>query len=618
MSPLERWAGPSAQTTATGIVLNVNAMRPWAAPENEQNLPENQKDSKHWTVVKPPCYDSNPTIVESMITGNVIKFNDVPVGETTVRAATFRSVACFPLTFRATSGPGAPYRVFSPGGSVTATPSRTSIWTETRFWFSFTGDTAGVAAPNEQVTIHCNETNQDFIFTLTGNTIARPTVAVMMALDQSGSMDDPAGSTGVKRIQALRDAAGLFVDTIEPDNAIGLIRFDTLAYAVDDATFPGLDLTTIGAASAFDPGRTAARTAVARHATNIAGNTSIGAGVLLARNMLNPATGFTNKALIVFTDGIENTAPFIRDVLASINQQTFAVGLGDVHQVSSDALTALSNRTKGYTLLTGQLSASLDDYFLLRKYFLQILAGVTNTEIVNDPVGFITAGAQVQVPFELNETDIEATVVLMTDIPAVDIAVTTPAGQVISPGTVAGMNVTYVRTSSVRYYRFTLPVAMAGGAQTGRWVALLTLDERLFKELRGNSESDGARYSLTALAWSNLRLRARATASGSTAPLLSITAFLDEYGIPVSQRANVLANLTLPDGMAETLQLKEGAPGNFKTSVTGKLTGVYRFHVIANGTTFRSEPFTREQLLTCAVSSQDDAGGQVGRQDHGH
>jgi hypothetical protein len=32
LSPLEPWAGPSAQTTATGIVLNVNAMRPWAAP----------------------------------------------------------------------------------------------------------------------------------------------------------------------------------------------------------------------------------------------------------------------------------------------------------------------------------------------------------------------------------------------------------------------------------------------------------------------------------------------------------------------------------------------------------------------------------------------------------
>ena len=39
-----------------------------------------------------------------------------------------------------------------------------------------------------------------------------------------------------------------------------------------------------------------------------------------------------------------------------------------------------------------------------------------------------------QVPFELNETDGEATVVLMTDIPVVDIAVVTPAGAGNYPG----------------------------------------------------------------------------------------------------------------------------------------------------------------------------------------
>lgn len=36
-------------------------------------------------------------------------------------------------------------------------------------------------------------------------------------------------------------------------------------------------------------------------------------------SMLDAATGVANKALIVFTGGIENTAPFIRDVLASAN-----------------------------------------------------------------------------------------------------------------------------------------------------------------------------------------------------------------------------------------------------------------------------------------------------------
>ena len=68
------------------------------------------------------------------------------------------------------------------------------------------------------------------------------------------------------------------------------------------------------------------------------------------------------------------------------------------------------------------------------------------------------------------------------------------------------MKVMYVRTSFARYYRFALSVAMAGGAQTGKWVALLTLDEQLFMKLHGNSESEVVWHSLTALAWSNLRL----------------------------------------------------------------------------------------------------------------
>jgi hypothetical protein len=39
------------------------------------------------------------------------------------------------------------------------------------------------------------------------------------------------------------------------------------------------------------------------------------------------------------------------------------VWLADIHQVSSDALKAISNRTNSYTLLVSLLSANLDDYF---------------------------------------------------------------------------------------------------------------------------------------------------------------------------------------------------------------------------------------------------------------
>jgi hypothetical protein len=56
LSPLEPWAGPGAQTAATGIIANVHATRPWAAPEHQEII----KDSKHPTVVAPPLYDSRP------------------------------------------------------------------------------------------------------------------------------------------------------------------------------------------------------------------------------------------------------------------------------------------------------------------------------------------------------------------------------------------------------------------------------------------------------------------------------------------------------------------------------------------------------------------------------
>jgi hypothetical protein len=78
---------------------------------------------------------------------------------------------------------------------------------------------------------------------------------------------------------------------------------------------------------------------------------------------------------------------------------------------------------------------NLDDHFLLRRCFLQMLPGLTIKEVVKDPAGFITAGAQVQVSFELTGTDVETIIMLMTDIPTDNIAIATPAGQVITLGT---------------------------------------------------------------------------------------------------------------------------------------------------------------------------------------
>ena len=60
LSPLEPWAGLNAQNAQTGIVTDLWAIRPWFAPENEQNLPGNNKNSQDPTVVFPPSYDTVP------------------------------------------------------------------------------------------------------------------------------------------------------------------------------------------------------------------------------------------------------------------------------------------------------------------------------------------------------------------------------------------------------------------------------------------------------------------------------------------------------------------------------------------------------------------------------
>jgi hypothetical protein len=603
--PVEPWAGNLANPSLQ--------LRPWAPPDNQQEY----KTYKDPSIVTPPCYDTVPevSLLEVMNPGSQITFNDVPSGETTARAAVFHVLGCGAVTLTVTTAPSTPYVVLSPGGHVAVAHSL-APFTEARIWFGMTGGTPGTAAPSGTATIHCLETGQDFVFTLTGNFVAPPTVAVMMALDQSGSMDDPAGMLGATRVQVLREAAGRFAQLIQAGNGLGLIRFDTQAYPVNDPTYPGLDVTLIGPGGDFDPGRVEALTAIGNHHTNPNGATSIGAGVVMARNVLNavPAAAYQQKAVIIFTDGLENTPPSIASVAGSIDQRTYAIGLGSETQVSTAALRQLANGTGGYLLLTGNLTPGTDEYFRLSKYFLQILAGVTNTAIVVDPSGFLQPGQKLRIPFVLNEADYEATVVLLEDLPVVDLALETPDGDIIDAASAPGMGVTVGAGDNMRYYRAGLPVPVGTGAQTGTWHAILTIDEGRWKEqlvrLRReeNKGSDafsrafanGARYSVSVYASSNLRMVATLSQS-SIGPGhdAGIHAVLTEYGLPVEHRAQVNAYVVGPVG-SEDVALSETSPGVFEAQVATPLPGTYQIRLVAQGLTLRGAPFTREQLLTAA------------------
>ena len=275
-----------------------------------------------------------------------------------------------------------------------------------------------------------------------------------------------------------------------------------------DATFPGLAVTKIGPAAISTPTASTPSTPIGAHATNLAGATSIGdgvAGLAMSWRRARPRTTSRRRSSSSRTAS-RTGSPASTACIGAIDQRTFAIGLGNETQVNIAALKELANNTGGYLLLTGLLTPGTDDYFRLTKYFLQILAGVTNTDIVVDPNGYVAPGDKLRIPFVLNEADIDATVLLMEDLPVIRFAVETPDGNVIEPGDAGPLGALFGRGSNLMYYRLPLPVPIGAGAHAGTWHALLQIDKRLFKKVLGGLDNDreafvranalGARYSV--------------------------------------------------------------------------------------------------------------------------
>jgi hypothetical protein len=548
----------------------------------------------------PPVEIPPPIHIEPPIPS--ITFNDVVSGEKTVRALVFKVRSCRAVTFAVTAGPtvtvgpaGTKFEL-PLGGSDTLAAAHTLDERKAQIWISYTGSAAGDVAAGS-VTVHCNETNQDFIFSIAANTIARPKVAVVMVLDKSGSMDSGAGD-GRTRMQVLHDSAPPFVDLIAEFDGIGVVSFD-------DTVADLMAVQAVGPMSPFDPTRAAARQAISQHQTNPAGLTAIGSAVEHAHNLLGPVAGYDKKAIVVLTDGAETAPKYLKDVQASIDDRVFAIGLGTPQEVNPVALNALAHGTGGYVVMTGNLDQ--DDYFVLSKYYLQILAGVTNQQIVVDPDGYLQPGQLARIPFRLNEADAGADVILLSPMPGlIDFQIETPAGDLVDPsavGVVPGLG--YVTSDRVASYQLSLPaVTSAGPAHEGLWHALLSFGRLKIGALTHIEPTQqlgpmGLRFSVSVQTHSSLRLRAGlGQTSYEPGATLTLRAVLTEYDLPIDVGARVTAAVRMPDMSSITVHLAEGEPGIFETQLSANADGVYPVHLFAEGHTLRGPLFTREQWLT--------------------
>ena len=327
------------------------------------------------------------------------------------------------------------------------------------------------------------------------------------------------------------------------------------------------------------------------------------------------ATPYDVLAMVVLTDGMWNRPPDLASVSGSITANTFAVGLGLPSNISVPALSTLCQGHNGFLLVTGQLST--DQSMRLGKYFLQVLAGITNAQVAADPRGVLDTTSVHRIPFWVCEADYGMDLIVLSPYPQViDFQLEAPGGAHITPASgPGGANSQFVLTRYASYYRCALPVlpADAVGSREGLWYAVLKLGnavpgqpryERLSQYYASHYDPKRAvlPYEFVAHVYSSLTFAAWSTqASYEVGTMAHLTTLLREYDAPAQGRAQVWAEIEQPDGVTDLVALAEHSRGQHFAAYALRLPGVFRIRVRARGETIRGDSFERERTVTAVA-----------------
>jgi len=237
------------------------------------------------------------------------------------------------------------------------------------------------------------ETN-NFAVDAVGACTEKP-IHVIVVFDRSGSMVYPP-SDPVKKYDRSAEAATLFLDTwlandVPANTKVGLVFYDHTSYFSTAAgANTTLDMLNVGKRDNI----------VAAFVTNRPdyGSTSIGGGISKAMdtqgfNVSGIPVDDQHRVMIVLTDGMENTPPYMDDpavtsALSTNKVDGYVLGIGDDTEISVDKLNDLAD-----ILNHAPASLATDmDAFQLEKFFLQVLAETQGLEFSTDPVEEIDMG----------------------------------------------------------------------------------------------------------------------------------------------------------------------------------------------------------------------------------
>ncbi len=284
-------------------------------------------------------------------------------------------------------------------------------------------------------------------------------VDVMIVFDRSGSMSLPSHTAGMTKIEHARRAAALFVDLIRKDatHRAGVVTFSTTAASPPGFAGPqpatAMNETTLIGPPPRDSGLIGSIAP--------AGATTIGGGLQLAQSQFPaPGAAVNKRAILLLTDGLQNTPPMIADAEASLAGTQLAVlGFGTEASLDGGLLTRLARDHGG-------IYTRAEDGLSLRKFFVLCFGNVFESGISMDPLYELPDGATEAEPVPLRVCgESRLTVVLGWERPSsrLLLSLVTPAGTTLDAST-AGLVASSGDTWA--YLRLTLPF---GGERDGAW-----------------------------------------------------------------------------------------------------------------------------------------------------
>jgi hypothetical protein len=281
-------------------------------------------------------------------------------------------------------------------------------------------------------------------------------VNVVAVFDRSGSMS-LSGLSGTPKIQEARQAAALFISLLRTtaSHQAGLVSFSTTP-ALDFGLAPVNATNKNTLIGPVPPGNSGVVGALSP-----GGSTTIGGGLRTAQRQL-PAPGPTTNtpAILLMTDGLQNTPPMIEEVEAELGETRLCIiGFGSEANLDGPLLTRLARAHDGLYTRAGE---GLE----LKKFFVLCFGNIFETGISLDPISVIPAGATEAEAIRLGVCGEESlTVVLGWEHAEAGLilSLVTPAGDTITqstPGVEGSSGDTWA------YLRLQLPL---NGQRDGNW-----------------------------------------------------------------------------------------------------------------------------------------------------